>query len=158
ALIAKTSGQKLADEELVVHDQHFHGLLHSCFTAHSSPADLRLREELSQEFLKAAEETLSAGRGPSLKCPSRIGRMTRIFPVLSLTGAWLSPWRAWGAASTSGAAVAPVGSGPRARPSPGSAQLSAGDRQRLWLQFANCLRQHGADEPDPSFDSEGNPQ
>lgn len=85
--------------------------------------------------------------------------MTRIFPVLFfLVVAVLSLSTACGAGSTSGAPVAHVGSGPSARPSPGSAQLSAGDRQRLWLQFASCLRQHGADEPDPSFDSEGNPQ
>src|SRR5215470_8142069 len=56
-LIAKASGQELADEELVIYDEHFHGLLHSCYTGHSSPAISRVQQELVQEFLKAAEET-----------------------------------------------------------------------------------------------------
>jgi len=83
--------------------------------------------------------------------------MTRIFPVSFLIVAVLSLAAACGAGQASAASVAHAGSGPSARPSPGMAQLSAGDRQRLWLQFASCLRQHGADEPDPSFDSDGNP-
>jgi hypothetical protein len=53
ALVAKACGQELADEELIVDDEQFHGLLHGCLTGHSSPAVLRLQEELSQEFLKA---------------------------------------------------------------------------------------------------------
>jgi hypothetical protein len=38
-----------------------------------------------------------------------------------------------------------------------SHQSSAVDRQRAWLQYASCLRQQGANEPDPSFDGDGNP-
>lgn len=34
---------------------------------------------------------------------------------------------------------------------------SAADRTRVWLNFASCLRAHGANEPDPSFDANGNP-
>lgn len=84
--------------------------------------------------------------------------MTRILPVSFFTVAMLSLATACGAGSASTAPVAHVGSGSSTAPGSGPAQLSAADRQRLWLQFANCLRQHGADEPDPSFDSSGNPQ
>lgn len=84
--------------------------------------------------------------------------MTRILPVQLLMTALLLLATACGAGSASGAPVAHAGSGSSATPGSGSAQLSAADRQRLWLQFASCLRQHGADEPDPSFDSNGNPQ
>ena len=84
--------------------------------------------------------------------------MARIFPVSFFIVAVLSFGTACGTGSTSAAPVAHVGSGSSASPGSGSAQLSASDRQRLWLQFANCLRQHGAEEPDPSFDSNGNPQ
>ena len=85
--------------------------------------------------------------------------MTRIFPVSIFIAAVLSLSTACGAGSTSAApSVAHVGSAPSTGPSSGSAQLSTSDRQRLWLQFANCLRQHGADEPDPTFDGNGNPQ
>lgn len=46
------------------------------------------------------------------------------------------------------------------RPAPGSrsGQLSPGDKEQVWLQYASCLRQHGASEPVPGFDSLGNPQ
>ncbi|HKA49713.1 MAG TPA: hypothetical protein VKK19_09015 [Candidatus Dormibacteraeota bacterium] len=85
--------------------------------------------------------------------------MTRILPVAIFIAAVLSLSTACGAGSTSAAPpVAHVGSAPSASPSPGSAQLSPSEKQRLWLQFANCLREHGADEPDPTFDSNGNPQ
>lgn len=120
---------------------------------------MRVQEELSQEFLKGAQKTLIGSQASSLQCPSRIGRMTRIFPVSIFIVAVLALSTACGAGSTSAAPrVAHAGSAPSASPSSGSAQLSATDRQGLWLQFANCLRQHGADEPDPSFDSNGNPQ
>jgi len=85
--------------------------------------------------------------------------MTRILPLQLLIAATLSLATACGAGSASAAPVAHAGSGSSAAPGgSGSAQLSGTDRQRLWLQFASCLRQHGADEPDPSFDSNGNPQ
>ena len=84
--------------------------------------------------------------------------MTRIFPVLLPIVAMLSLATACGAGSASAPAVAHASSGRSAAPGSGSAQLSVGDRQRIWLQFASCLRQHGADEPDPTFDSNGNPQ
>jgi hypothetical protein len=31
-------------------------------------------------------------------------------------------------------------------------------RKQDWLAWVACLRQHGANEPDPSFDANGNPQ
>jgi hypothetical protein len=50
----------------------------------------------------------------------------------------------------------------RANTTPGTSssapQLSTGDKQRLWLQYAGCLRQHGGSEPDPTFDASGDPQ
>ena len=84
--------------------------------------------------------------------------MTRILPVQLLAAAMLSFATACGAGSASAAPVAHAGPASSTGHGSGSAQLSASDRQRLWLQFASCLRQHGADEPDPSFDSNGNPQ
>jgi hypothetical protein len=32
------------------------------------------------------------------------------------------------------------------------------DQAHVWLSFAACLREHGANEPDPTFDQSGSPQ
>lgn len=84
--------------------------------------------------------------------------MTRTLPLQLLVAAMLWFATACGSGLASAPAVAHAGSASSATPGSGSAQLSASDRQRLWLQLASCLRQHGANEPDPSFDSNGNPQ
>jgi hypothetical protein len=49
--------------------------------------------------------------------------------------------------------VAGAGGHPAASATP----ASAADRTRVSLQFASCLRAHGVNEPDPSFDANGNP-
>jgi hypothetical protein len=36
--------------------------------------------------------------------------------------------------------------------------LTTAQRTRAWLDFAACMRAHGANLPDPSFDQDGNPQ
>jgi hypothetical protein len=38
------------------------------------------------------------------------------------------------------------------------AALTTAQRTRAWLGFAACMRAHGANLPDPSFDQSGNPQ
>lgn len=64
--------------------------------------------------------------------------------------------------------VAACGRGPSAPPVAGStAHLAAlvsspsadptAQRTHAWLTFAACMRTHGADLPDPSFDQDGNP-
>ncbi len=56
--------------------------------------------------------------------------------------------------STSLRRVANAGS---AAPSAGPAQVTTADRVPIWLRYAMCLRDHGINEPDPSFDRDGNP-
>jgi hypothetical protein len=34
----------------------------------------------------------------------------------------------------------------------------APDQTHVWLSYAACLRAHGANEPDPTFDQDGGPQ
>src|SRR5262249_10835301 len=84
--------------------------------------------------------------------------MARIIPVSFFIVAVLSFWMACGAGSTSATPVAHAGSGSSPRPGSGSGPLRASDKQRPRLQFAKWLRPPRADEPDPSFDSNGNPQ
>jgi hypothetical protein len=36
--------------------------------------------------------------------------------------------------------------------------VTTAQRTRAWLDFAACMRAHGASLPDPSFDQNGNPQ
>jgi hypothetical protein len=40
--------------------------------------------------------------------------------------------------------------------SPAATRQQSG--RHVWLSFAACLRAHGANEPDPTFDQDGNPQ
>jgi hypothetical protein len=61
-------------------------------------------------------------------------------------------------------AVAACGSSPSAPPVAGSsgpavalASPGIASRTQAWLGFAACLRRHGANVPDPTFDQQGNP-
>lgn len=67
--------------------------------------------------------------------------------------AMLAAAAACGGSAGSSPHVASVGG----RPAGSATSASAADRTRVWLNFAACLRAHGANEPDPSFDANGNP-
>jgi hypothetical protein len=84
--------------------------------------------------------------------------MTRNVTLPLIVAAVLALAAACGTGSPQAPRVAQAGSGPSATPGSGSAQLSVSDTERTWLRYAACLRQHGADEPDPSFDGAGDPQ
>jgi hypothetical protein len=78
--------------------------------------------------------------------------MTLRGPVALLLGAAMLAAACGG--STSGPTVASVGGGGAAStPKPSAANV-----QQLYVRFAQCLRQHGSSVPDPTFDSQGNPQ
>jgi hypothetical protein len=85
-----------------------------------------------------------------------MGGMKR-FLAVPILGAVLLMAAACGA-STQAPGVARASGSPSPSSSAGASQLSTSDKQRLWLQYASCLRQHGGNEPDPTFNGSGDPQ
>jgi hypothetical protein len=81
--------------------------------------------------------------------PNRL-RLTALAAALLGAAACASTPQAPRVAGSTGQAVAAA--------SPSSSGLTPAQRTRAWLGFAACLRSHGANVPDPSFDPDGNPQ
>jgi hypothetical protein len=77
--------------------------------------------------------------------------------MVAASGAVLCAAAACGGPSQPSARVAGStarGGAPAASPT----TLTSAQRSHVWLAYAACLRAHGASEPDPTFDQDGNPQ
>src|SRR5215472_9777367 len=106
-----------------------------------------------QDSIRAAWRTL---KEPWRSAPGPSARLRRMVIRTSLAAAAVLLAAAACGSSLSAPRVA--GSTSRAAAVSSPAPVTGAQRTHAWLAFAACMRAHGANLPDPSFDRNGNPQ